>query len=288
MCNGGRLREGIADMDRWRTWNAQKLPGRAVNRYVRGWARRSGDLNTLSSIEVHRTACIVTHPPGGEQANQALVNPANEQLAGTRFTPEQCWTNLHGDPVKGRWDKDFVVYPTQAIDGLVTEFGGEELRLALDAVPADANGSRAPIGTAVVTPACHELRELYTYLIHTCAPMYRLVEPPTWERQIRAAYFAAFDTASSRGWDTIAVPLLGAGARGAPLGDAMRAAAGAAVAWRGSGGGPPLTARFGVQTSTSAHALVEALEAAFDVDVTASDGSASFDLLPPPTTQRWT
>ena len=88
-----------AGLDRWRSWNAAKLPGRAVNRFVRGWS------SPRLTIEVHRTACIMTHPPGGETANDALVNPANERLAGTRFTPEECWRNLYGDPLTGRWDK---------------------------------------------------------------------------------------------------------------------------------------------------------------------------------------
>ena len=59
-------------LERWKTWSASKLPGRAVNRFVRGWAVPRLSL----SIEVHRTACIVTHPPGGEGANDALCNPA--------------------------------------------------------------------------------------------------------------------------------------------------------------------------------------------------------------------
>ena len=89
-------------MDRWRSWNAAKLPGRAVNRFVRGWTSPG------LTIEVHRTACIVTHPPAGERANDALCVPANERLAGTRFSPEECWRNLYGDPTTGRWDKDFA------------------------------------------------------------------------------------------------------------------------------------------------------------------------------------
>ena len=86
-------------MDRWRSWNAAKLPGRAVNRFVRGW------VSSRLTVEVHRTACIVTHPPGGEHANDALCVPANETLAGTRFTPEECWTQLYGDPITGRCDR---------------------------------------------------------------------------------------------------------------------------------------------------------------------------------------
>ena len=247
-------------MDRWRTWNAQKLPGRAVNRYVRGWVGRSN--NMLARIEVHRTACIVTHPPGGERANHALVNPANDQLVGTRFTPEECWKNLHGDPTTGRWDKDFVVYPHQAIDGLVSEFGGDGLAAALAAQPADAHGRRCRVGSALMTPAFSELLELYEGLIHAVPPTYRLLEPHEWADQLRSTYHAAFHTAQRAGVATLAVPLLGAGARGAPMADAILVAAEAAISWRGEEELSAPIARFGVQDSTTAHALIDALEGA--------------------------
>ena len=39
-----------------------------------------------------------------------------------------------------RWDKDYATYPFQSIDGLVTEFGGEELRAAIaQALRVDAD-----------------------------------------------------------------------------------------------------------------------------------------------------
>ena len=56
-------------MDRWRTWNAQKLPGRAVNRFVRGWISTRGV--GLSAVEVHRTACVVT--PQGPATSPRLA-----------------------------------------------------------------------------------------------------------------------------------------------------------------------------------------------------------------------
>ena len=88
-------------MQSWRAWNAAKLPGRAVNRFVRGW------VGERLTIEVHRTACVVTHPPGGERANRALVNAANERLAGARFTEDECWRELYGEPA----DRDAYVRP---------------------------------------------------------------------------------------------------------------------------------------------------------------------------------
>ena len=82
-------------LERWKTWSASKLPGRAVNRFVRGWAVPRLSL----SIEVHRTACIVTHPPGGEGANDALCNPAtsgSQSLASHGSLPEPSRNLLVG------------------------------------------------------------------------------------------------------------------------------------------------------------------------------------------------
>ena len=292
---------GLA-MQRWRAWNSQKLPGRAVNRYVKGWVQDNALCrNALTAIEVHRTACIVTHPPGGEDAKQVLINPGNETLAGTRFTPEQCWKELHGDPTTGRWSEDLAVYPHQSIDGLVTEFGGDELRVALEALPQiNAHGHRCPAGGAVVTEAYFELRELYGALVHAVAPMYRLLEHAEWKDQLLATYHAAFDASERSGAASVAVPLLGAGARGAPTEAAMQVAAEAAVSWRSAAGGETtLTARFGVQDSTTAHALVAAVDAAAARNVCQTDSGngadnaddaapgAVFLAAPPPPKGRW-
>ena len=240
----------------------------------------------------------MTHPPGGESANAALVNPANEQLVGTRFTPEECWRYLHGDPLTGRWDKDFATYPSQSIDGLVTEFGGDALRLALEALPADSEGRRCAVGRAVTTPASFELRELFQSIVHAVPPFYRGSKFPAWAEQLRATYHAAFDTAAREGLTTLAVPLLGAGARGAPVDEAMAVAAEAAVSWQLAGvaaaaaqddqGAPhtSLIARFGVQDSSTAHALIASLETAM---VRSTDnGRPLFDPAPPRAKdERW-
>ena len=267
-------------MDRWRSWNSQKLPGRAVCRHVRGWLGRQS--NALAAIEVHRTACIVTHPPAGELANEALVNPANERLDGTQFSPQQCWTKLHGDPVTGRWDKEFSVYPHQAVDGLVTEFGGRELRAALEALPVADDGRRCAVGRAVATPTFSELREVYPYLIHAPTPPYRTLPHDEWATLLAASYHAALSTAHEMGLRAVAVPLLGAGAKGAPAPEAMRIAASAAVTWRATNGKDPprLRLRFGLTSSTAAHELVEALEAAIALQ-------PIFEASPPPGDERW-
>ena len=261
-----------------------------MNRFVRGWLGRHP--SALSAVEVHRTACIVTHPPAGERANCALVNPANAELVGTQFTPQECWTILHGDPTTGRWDQNFATYPFQAIDGLVTEFGGDRLASKLQALPADSRGRRCPVGTAVVTPAFGELTELYASLIHAAPPAYRLLEPSVWEQELRATYHAAIDAANRAGFASIALPLLGAGAKGAPLKDAMRVAAQAIVDWRPSEAAadeqsPTPVVRFGVQDSSTAHALIAELESAMDRDAHLG-GAHTFELVASsPRDERW-
>ena len=271
-----------AALDRWRSWNAAKLPGRAVNRFIRGWSGRL-------KLEVHRTACIVTHPPGVSR-NDALINPANERLAGTQFSPEECWKELYGDPVNGRWDRDYATYPFQSVDGLVTEFGGEELKLALEAQRADEHGVRCPVGRAVVTRECGELNEMFDAIVHVVPPFFRLApNPGAWADEMALTYHAAFDAAQEAGLATVAVPLLGAGARGAELSEAQaqQAAARAAVSWQTKAHdqeSPALVVRFGVQDSTAAHGLADAIHDAISELAPAAFVSAA---APPKGEERW-
>ena len=73
------------------------------------------------------------HPP---PQCEALLNPANEQLVGTRFTPAECVRNLRGAR------DDAIIYPPQVVDGLVHELGGAALAEALAALPAAAPASQ--------------------------------------------------------------------------------------------------------------------------------------------------
>jgi O-acetyl-ADP-ribose deacetylase (regulator of RNase III) len=240
----------------------------------------------LAAIEVYRTSCIVTHPPAGELMNDALVNPANEKLVGTRFSPTECWYYLHG----GGQPEDLPCTPRECIDGIVTELGGAELRASLDAQPADAAGNRCPVGGAVVTPAFSQLRDMYKSLIHVVPPRYKRFhileqdqaaagaqQEGVWARQLAATYRSAFDVAVTNGLTGIAVPLLGAGTKGAPTDAAIRVAAEFAVAYgaplgrddgsSGSASGldakcKSLTVRFAVQDETKAEALSSAIDAA--------------------------
>ena len=75
------------------------------------------------TVEVAGPACVVTAPWHIRPEFCALLNPANEQLGGTRFTPAECVRNLRGAR------DDAIIYPPQVVDGLVHELGGAALAL---------------------------------------------------------------------------------------------------------------------------------------------------------------
>lgn len=180
---------------------------------VGSWAVPGGP-----SVTVSLTPCIVTCPPGDDV--EGLVNPANERLQGTLFTPTECEARLVGGRSRG------IIYPPQAIDGLVHEMAGPAMATACAALPEiGPAGVRCHTGEAVVTPAFGELRACYSHVIHAVAPHYDVGDASAvgdddarrvaWARRLRSAYDAAFGAASAAGLLGLAVPLLGAGARGA-------------------------------------------------------------------------
>ena len=140
---------------------------------VRRWLARGP-----RTVELWQTSCIVTQPPGEEavRKQQALVNPANEFLSGTSNFPyfprggqvpggakkqlehskghsELGCKPLHFATSWGGMDAgENMVYPAQAVDGMVHIAGGKELALACQLVPEHARGIRCPVGTPVSTP----------------------------------------------------------------------------------------------------------------------------------------
>ena len=185
-------------------------------------------------VELFVTPCIVTSPLGEGGECDALVVPANERLQGTLFTPSECSRNLTPDTT--------LIYPPQVIDGLVSELGGSALAAALSILPADNRGIRCPTGKAISTPAFGELLSCYQHLIHACAPFYATTVlagddgdgdggsssddeecisnespvPHLWRSQMSSALRSALHAANGVGATSLAVPLLGAGARGGP------------------------------------------------------------------------
>eukprot|EP00401_Gymnodinium_catenatum_P033272 CAMPEP_0117516330 /NCGR_PEP_ID=MMETSP0784-20121206/31039_1 /TAXON_ID=39447 /ORGANISM="" /LENGTH=248 /DNA_ID=CAMNT_0005312173 /DNA_START=95 /DNA_END=838 /DNA_ORIENTATION=- len=195
-------------------------------RLLRSWALPSG-----LRLELHLTPDVVAHPPLGRC--DALVNPANEALVGTKLP----YFPMPFDPPPGlqtsRWcgmeAGENMFYPAQVVDGRVHALGGDGLRQACQAFPELEPGVRCRVGGAVVTPAVGELQRFYSQIIHTVPPMYGT---PNWSSALASCYSAALAAAWAHGspLQAIASPLLGAGARGAPVAEAARVAARALVA----------------------------------------------------------
>ena len=72
---------------------------------------------------------------------------------------------------------------------------------------------RCPTGGAVATAAHGEMRVCYSHLIHVAAPFF---QNERWRELLHSTFTNAFVVAESIGVETVAVPLCGAGARGAP------------------------------------------------------------------------
>jgi O-acetyl-ADP-ribose deacetylase (regulator of RNase III) len=111
----------------------------------------------------------------------------------------------------------------------------------------------------------------YTHIVHTVAPFWERVASDggqrgsqLWENGLRNCYHASLSLASEQAEHTsVALPLLGAGARGAPLPAACRVAAEAVVQWSAAlPPRPPVEVHFGVVAGEALDALQEALSLA--------------------------
>ena len=216
-------------------------------------------------VELHLTPCVVTNPPGPHV--DALVNPANERLAGKQFTPAECSRHLTAGTT--------LLYPPQVVDGLVHGMGGDSsggdssgataLAKALAAIPIveGTDNVRCPTGAAVATKAYGELRHSFSTIIHAVAPFYDDDELARWRVLLRSTYRSALRVAAEARCEALALPLLGAGARGAP---AAAAAMVAAEAMAEAGGqsasnGQAVVARIAVQDDDIAEVVAEAMDA---------------------------
>jgi O-acetyl-ADP-ribose deacetylase (regulator of RNase III) len=208
------------------------------------WTRKLGQL----SVTVERTTCVVR----ASKTKDVLINAANESLAGAQLPyfprggpcppplPEglgnnaNSWGALETGPG--------FVFREQAVDGVVTSLGGPALRDLCARARPDGFGA----GDAVATAAPGLPFET---VVHAVAPFW---ESASWRADLLRAYAAAFELAAGR---DVATPLLGAGARGAPVADASAAAA-EAVAAAASAPRPPRSVSFGVVDDVAFDALV--------------------------------
>jgi O-acetyl-ADP-ribose deacetylase (regulator of RNase III) len=218
------------------------------------------------SLEVHLTPCIVSCPPG--DGSDVLVNPANERLEGTTFTPGECARQFG--------PRTTVLYPTQVVDGLVhgarggdssadDSVGAEGMAAACAELPElDEEGTRCRTGDTVVTRAHGELLQSYRHVVHAAAPFFG---DRHWKRLLTSCFTQALHQADLQKAKTVALPLLGAGARGAPPAQAVAVAVAAVGEW-GDRRSPqldlrPLCVRFVVQDDEVANAMTEHCDASF-------------------------
>jgi len=187
---------------------------------------------------------------------RGLVNPANEQLQGTVLPyfpmagppPKELNTTNWGGMDAGPG----MFYATQSVDGIVSMLGGAVLREKCSALPVNENEElhggggvatggtgfvRCPVGAAVVTDAVGTdgLTEHYDAIIHAVPPLWpgcggSTLDPEDARQMLQSCFAAAIRAGLADGCNIVTIPLLGAGARGAPVPVAIEAAAAAVAA----------------------------------------------------------
>eukprot|EP00434_Breviolum_minutum_P015548 symbB.v1.2.013691.t2/scaffold971.1/size148033/19 len=191
---------------------------------------RSWNLRKLE-FQLCLTDDIVATPPFG--FCDVLINPANEAMVGTKLPyfpmPVEPPPELRNTRWCGMEAGSMMFYPMQVVDGRVHRMGGASLREACDQLPECSPGIKCPTGEAVVTEATENLKIFFHHIVHAVPPMYT---SPDWERSLSRCWEAALEKAwSCRRAPTVASPLLGAGARGAPVGEAAQVGARAIATW---------------------------------------------------------
>ena len=108
--------------------------------------------------------------------------------------------------------------------------------------------------------------------MHACAPFYH---DERWRALLLSCFTNALNVADVQGAKSVAVPLLGAGARGAPFAEVATVAAQAMYEWKGRGA--LREARFAVQDDEVAEAVATAMDAVLHVvdEPCTDDGDAS-------------
>jgi len=212
------------------------------------WVGRAAGLR----VECHLVPDIVRQAPALAHAG-TLVTPANELLAGTQRSyfprggpcPPPPPVGLETSSWGGMEVGPNMVYPMQCVDGAVHAWGGKVFREACRA--ALPPGGHCAVGSAVVTPACGQLAEHFRTVVHAVPPFR---SDPRWRELLEETYASALRLAiggalpAAQAWSlpwgspplppppaAVALPLLGAGARGADATEAAEVAASAVAAF---------------------------------------------------------
>jgi len=142
--------------------------------------------------------------------------------------------NERGKESSGNWGGldagSNMLYPASVVDGIVHQLGGTKLSVDCKQIYQIHGG--CPTGTSAVTSQGeNSLLQCYDRIIHTAPPFYR--SDHNSNDLLKACYRSSFQLAFS--YDDhvkVACPLIGAGARGFPLGEALTVAATESIAWR--------------------------------------------------------
>lgn len=183
-------------------------------------------------------------PPGSVSSS---TSETSRSLTARLSTSLRSWWGSDGTPPP---DAD-LLYPAQAVDGLVHAEGLGKLKAALAAHPIlerrDETGEhiRCHVGDAVLTAGRFNALP-FDAIVHTVPPFWPRRAAGTqseataqWAADLRSCYDASFrlaiefaascDRSSSAEGLAIATPILGSGARGAPFAPAVRVLAEAAA-----------------------------------------------------------
>jgi len=195
-----------------------------------------------------------------------------------------------------------MFYASQVVDGRVSLLGGSELREYCDAITSDEAGTKCPEGATVLTPALGGLRQNFRVIAHTVAPSYkRGATHGTWQSSLEACYRESLrqlwypESAVNReavlqgdpsesGWirwfmsyargeaplqwqhdvpaKVIATPLLGAGAKLAPVSEAAHVAACVMASVEVPPAEEAWVIRFALQDAAIAGQVVQAMDRA--------------------------
>lgn len=192
------------------------------------------------AVKARRQAFARSQPTDADFANgiRALLNPANPSLSGTKRPYFPRGGPLPPPPPRGLektssgWGGldagENMLYPAQVVDGLVHNHAGSGLAKALASLPMDDDGVRVKPGGAFVTSAFALLN--FDVISHTPTPFWP--EDAAQEVQSFLGWANALTSCVVNGVSalrvpmsesvapqpmSIAVPLLGAGAAGAPV-----------------------------------------------------------------------
>lgn len=151
-----------------------------------------------------------------------------------------------------------MLYPVSVVDGLVHRLGGNKLALECKLKKIFFEG--CPTGTAVSTSYADEaLSKIYEHIIHTAPPFYNDENSiELLHKCYRAALAIAFEKSNK-----VACPLIGAGARGFPIQDAITVAVKESLAWMENDDGYRIERAllFGIPDANISRKLIEKIRA---------------------------